>query len=240
MTEIKAHTPPPPASQAKIESAGAQRGSLTHGHAQRNLRDQSTQNDNGPERSKSSVFVSQTAFEARIEALQDDTQPFKRDEDKQESAEHVLVSPDQGRTATLDPVPVKESATPERMAKAEALANVVATRVDHALKTGPALPVGQVSMTLPLDAQTGLSGVQVTLSDGVLSVVLLRGSDAVHPHLALAALNLETILQSRFPARQIRISEKAADGKTEVSAAEVDQAPAGFAHLFLPERGTAT
>ena len=240
MTEIKGPQTPLPIQQPKIEKSGSQPGNLSQGQTQRNWRDQSSQQEGGPHRSNSSVFVSQNALESRIAALQGDDernpQDGTPDQEDTETPEQLLISLDAGKPTSPETLFPKDTATADRMAKAETLANQVAHRMEQAMRGSSALPAGEVSMTLKLDAQTGLSGVQVTMSDGVLSVVLLRGADAADVHLQLAAANLAQILQSRFPSRQIKISEKPEDARIDQAREGASETETGFAHLFRTER----
>ncbi len=185
-------------------------------------------NVGGRKRSNSSVMVSQTAFEKLLETPKslhqgDEAAEESPDREGQDNTANVLV------TLLPDKATAKAEATPQpaqgatQYIKVDELAKLMTRQMNAALRTGSVAAQYPVSIAIPLDATTGLKEVQVQINDGVLVVTLTRSVEQAIHDIKQAALNLAQILQSRYPTKMVKISERVDTAADEIETAASDE-----------------
>ena len=210
MTTINGQPQTPPVVPSKDKQIESRSREFLNGNATQHQRGQTNQGSGGQARSNSSLLVSQTALEQLLETPQD--QRHAQDEssgnDGDDDSTRVLITltPESsaGKQAEATASPVRAN----QEVKVDEVAKLVWRQVDAALRSGPTVTAQQVSLSIPLDASTGLKEVQVMMNDGVLTVTVVRSADQAQHDIKQAALSLAQTLQSRYPGKTIKVAEK--------------------------------
>jgi len=243
MTTVNGQPQQPPVAAPKDKQIETKAGEFLNSGTTRHQRETQHHSAGGQLRSNSSVMVSQNAFEQLLEMPKgqhqgDDTADDTPDKEGQDDTAQVLItlSPDKA-VSKAEPTP-QPAQNAMQDVKVDEIAKLMSRQMDAALGSGPVVTQYPVSMAIPLDATTGLKEVQVVMNDGVLAVTLTRSADQAMHDIKQAALNLAQILQSRYPAKTIKISEKV-DGEVDgVDAAAHDEMKPQprISDLFLSDR----
>ncbi|MEL7390230.1 MAG: hypothetical protein AAFN76_10650 [Pseudomonadota bacterium] len=220
MTTVNGQFQQPPVVQPKDKQLETKVGEFFNSGTTRHQRENQHHSSGGQLRSNSSVMVSQNAFEQLLEMpkgqqKQDSgTASDQHDEEGHNDPAQVLITLSPEKVVSkAEPMPQPAQSAIQHV-KVEEITKLVSRQMDAALRSGPVVTQYPLSMAIPLDTSTGLKEVQVVLNDGMLAVTLTRSAEQAMHDIKLAALNLAQILQSRYPAKTIKISEKV-DGEVD-------------------------
>ncbi|MDX8355137.1 hypothetical protein [Cognatiyoonia sp. IB215182] len=243
MTTVNGQPQQPPVVPPKDKQIETKAGEFLNSGTTRHQRETQQHSAGGQLRSNSSVMVSQNAFEQLLEMPKDHHQPDDTaddtpDKEGQDDMAQVLItlSPDKAVSKAEPTLQPAQSVMQD--VKVDEIAKLMSRQMDAALRSGPVVTQYPVSLAIPLDATTGLKEVQVVMNDGVLAVTLTRSADQAMHDIKQAALNLAQILQSRYPAKTIKISEKVdgeVDGVDAAAQGEMKPQPR-ISDLFLSDR----
>jgi len=159
--------------------------------------------------SQRSAFFEQKLFQAEKD------QGFQSRDDEDGSGEEavqVLFETAQPGRQGGAVAQAAQTARSETSARVDEIFKQITMRVDAAIRPGPAVASGPVSMNIPLNvSESGLTGIQVSLSDTAVTVKLCfpaapTPGDASQQLLA-AASQLGQLLQAHLPGRRIRIEQ---------------------------------
>ncbi|MEL6681611.1 MAG: hypothetical protein AAFQ09_03085 [Pseudomonadota bacterium] len=215
MTVINGQPQPPQIDPAKQKQIETKTGDFLNGGAAQHQRGQTNHGMGGQNRSNSSVLVSQGALESLIaegqhhqksghDAMEDGSGKDQNDDENT----HVLVTLTPDKAASRDVPALQTAAASNQDIKTDEVAKLVSRQMDAALRAGPTVQSGPMSLSIPLDASTGLKEVQVAMNDGTLTVTVLRAADQAQHDIRQAAANLAQILQSRYPTKTVKVAEK--------------------------------
>ncbi|MEL6840633.1 MAG: hypothetical protein AAFP85_15180 [Pseudomonadota bacterium] len=239
MTTINGQPQLPPVTPAKEKQIETKMGEFLNGGATQHQRGNANHGTGGQARSNSSLLVSQGALEQLLETPQqqrqqgDDAMEDSTDSDAQDDSTQVLITLTPEKMGGKDAPTTQPTIAVNQQIKVDEVAKLVARQMDAALRTGPVVTPLPISLSIPLDASTGLKEVQVMMNDGSLTVTVLRSADQAMHDIKQAALNLAQVLQSRYPTKTIKIAEKADDGAEAVDqTAEAGMQPPTHARLF--------
>ncbi|WP_341367287.1 hypothetical protein [Yoonia sp. BS5-3] len=230
---------PPVVTNKDSKPVETKSGDFLNRGATQHQRGQTNHGAGGHGRSNSSVLVSQNALEQLLDTPEQPRHSGQQDTDDTPGRDtgddqtHVLVTLTPEKAAAKE-APVLQAATAaNQQIKTDEIAKLVSRQMDAALRSGPVVTPLPVSLSIPLDASTGLKEVQVVMNEGVLTVTVVRGVDQAAHDIKQAALNLAQILQNRYPAKTIKVAQRLEDAADPVEEAGPTQAKSGAASPLL-------
>ncbi len=162
-----------------------------------------------------------TLFEQKLEWAEQNRPFADTDGQEDQNSDVVQILFDSTRAEPQKVGTVVQDLRGEIEVRIERIVKEVATRIDAAIRPGPGVGSGPVTISIPLDkVDAGMTKIEVTVTNSLVTVKLCfpgtMGAPDANAQLLAAAGELGQLLQAQLPGRRIKVTRAATvDGSQE-------------------------